>query len=247
MKSRIDELLVALGEAENIDQAKRLILSGVVYVDTTRVDKPGTTVRSDARLEIKDRKQHPFVSRGGIKLAHGLAHFALAPTDWIALDLGASTGGFSDVLLQQGAAKIYAVDVAYGALAMKLRRDGRVVVIERFNARFISSKEVPDSPDIIVCDASFIGLQTILPASLALAKSGTWLVALIKPQFEVRRHEVGPKGVVTDRALHRRVCDETASWLAQQAGWQVKGITQSPIKGPEGNIEFLVGAQYLLG
>jgi 23S rRNA (cytidine1920-2'-O)/16S rRNA (cytidine1409-2'-O)-methyltransferase len=182
------------------------------------------------------------VSRGGIKLAHAVGHFALDVTDAVALDIGASTGGFTDVLLSKGATRVYAVDVGHGQLAWKLRQDTRVVVLERVNARYLTAEQVPEPIDIVVCDASFIGLETVLPAALALAKPSAQLVALIKPQFEVGSSRVGKGGVVRDAALHREVCERIAAWLSER-GWSVVGIVESPIRGPEGNIEFLIHAR----
>ncbi|MGH6974454.1 MAG: TlyA family RNA methyltransferase, partial [Stellaceae bacterium] len=175
------------------------------------------------------------------KLAHGLDHFRIDPRGLVALDIGASTGGFTDVLLQRGAARVYAVDVGFGQFDWKLRNDDRVVLLERVNARHLTQDQVPAPVDLVVCDASFIGLETVLPAPLALAKPRARLVALIKPQFEVGPDRVGKGGVVRDPELHREVCDRIAAWFAAQ-GWRVLGVTQSPITGPEGNVEFLIGA-----
>jgi len=183
------------------------------------------------------------VSRGGVKLAAALDHFRFDPADRVCLDIGASTGGFTDVLLRRGAAKVYAVDVGHGQLDWRLRQDPRVVVRERCNARHLTSAEIAESPSLIVCDASFIGLETVLPAALALAAPGASLVALIKPQFEVGKGRVGKGGVVRDPALHEEVCARIAAWLAAQPGWSVRGIAESPIRGPEGNIEFLIAAE----
>jgi 23S rRNA (cytidine1920-2'-O)/16S rRNA (cytidine1409-2'-O)-methyltransferase len=179
-----------------------------------------------------------------VKLDHALAHFAIDPKGLVCLDVGASTGGFTDVLLTRGAAKVYAVDVGHGQLAWKLRQDARVVVLERSNARHLTRAEVPEPVQLIACDASFIGLETVLPAPLALAAPGAWLVALIKPQFEVGKERVGKGGVVRDPALHAEVCERIAGWLGAQPGWRVLGVTQSPIAGPEGNIEFLIAARH---
>ncbi len=184
---------------------------------------------------------HPWVSRGGIKLAHALAHFAIDPAGQVAIDVSASTGGFTDVLLKHGAARVYAVDVGHGQLAWALRNDPRVVVLEKTNARHLTPAEIPEPVDLVVCDASFIGLETVLPAALALARPGATLVALIKPQFEVGRGRVGKGGVVRDPALHEEVCARIAAWLPTQ-GWRVRGIARSPITGPEGNVEFLIAA-----
>jgi 23S rRNA (cytidine1920-2'-O)/16S rRNA (cytidine1409-2'-O)-methyltransferase len=188
-------------------------------------------------------KEHPWVSRGGMKLAHALARFGLDPAGRVCLDIGASTGGFTDVLLARGAAKVYAVDVGHGQLDWKLRNDPRVVVLERTNARYLTTREIPEPPGFITCDASFIGLETVLPAALALAAPGAFLVALIKPQFEVGKGEVGKGGVVRDPAQHQAVCKRIGAWLAAQPGWTVLGIADSPILGPEGNREFLIAAR----
>jgi 23S rRNA (cytidine1920-2'-O)/16S rRNA (cytidine1409-2'-O)-methyltransferase len=215
-------------------------MAGIVFSGERKLAKPGDMLAEDAPLEVRG-KDHPWVSRGGIKLDHGLTHFGFDVTGAIALDVGSSTGGFTDVLLSRGATKVYAVDVGTNQLAWKLRQDPRVVVLEQTNARHLTSEHVPEPIDIIVCDASFVGLAKVLEAPLKLAKRGGKLVALIKPQFEAGREEVGKGGVVRDSAVHQRVCAETAEWVAAQ-GWQVLGITQSPITGPEGNVEFLLAA-----
>jgi len=239
-KKRLDQLLVERGLAETRAKAQALILAGSVFSGERRLDKPGTDLPFDAALEVRG-KPHPFVSRGGVKLAHGLDRFAIDPAGLAALDIGASTGGFTDVLLQRGARKVYAVDVGHGQFDWKLRNSARVVVLERVNARYLTAKEVPEPVDLVVCDASFIGLETVLPAPLALAKPGARLVALIKPQFEVGPQRVGKGGVVRDAELHREVCERIAQWLPTQ-GWRVLGIEESPLKGPEGNVEFLIAA-----
>lgn len=243
-KLPLSTLLVQQGLADDIAQAKSLVMAGLVYTGTLRLEKPGDKLPEDTVVTVKGRKPHPWVSRGGLKLDHGLKHFHLNPKGWVAADIGASTGGFTDVLLHHGAAKVYAVDVAYGEFAWKLRQDPRVVLLERTNARYLTAKEIPEPLQLVVCDASFIGLQTVLPAVLQLAAPGAYLVALIKPQFEVAHEEVGEKGVVTDPALHQAVCDKIASWLNGLPGWEVLGMTESPILGPEGNKEFLIGAKY---
>jgi len=240
-KKRLDVLLVERGLAETRAKAQALILAGAVFSGEKKLDKAGSAYAEDTPLEVKSR-DHPWVSRGGIKLAHALAHFAIDVSGLIALDIGASTGGFTDVLLQKGAARIYAVDVGHGQLAWKLRQDPRVVVLERVNARYLTAEQVPEPPAIVVCDASFIGLETVLPAALGLAKAQAQLVALIKPQFEVGPERVGKGGVVRDPALHREVCERIATWLTGR-GWEVVGIVESPIRGPEGNIEFLAYAR----
>lgn len=243
-KIRIDELVLLQGHAATIEQARALVMSGSVLHNEKPITKPGIAIASDASLRIKNAKGHDWVSRGAIKLEHGLKEYNIKPEGMVAVDIGASTGGFTDVLLHFGAKKVYSVDVGYGELAWKLRNDPRVVLLERTNARHLTAEHISESPDIIVCDASFISLKTVLPASLALAKNGTILVALIKPQFEVHQDEVGEKGVVRDEALHKRVCLEIEEWLNGREGWKVHGITTSPIKGPEGNIEFLIYATY---
>jgi 23S rRNA (cytidine1920-2'-O)/16S rRNA (cytidine1409-2'-O)-methyltransferase len=199
-------------------------------------------IAADAPLELRGR-DHPWVSRGGVKLAHALDHFGVDPAGVVALDIGASTGGFTDVLLSRDARRVYAVDVGHGQFAWKLRQDPRVVLCERCNARYLTVAEMPEAPDLIVCDASFIGLETILPAALALAAPGARLVALIKPQFEVGAGRVGKGGVVRDPTLHREVCERIVGWLGRQPGWHVEGLTESPIRGPDGNVEFLVAAR----
>jgi len=215
-------------------------MAGVVFSGEKKLSKPGDMLAEDAPLEVRG-KDHPWVSRGGIKLDHGLTHFDFDVAGAIALDVGSSTGGFTDVLLSRGAAKVYAVDVGTNQLAWKLRKDPRVVVHEQTNARSLDSSIVPEPVDIIVCDASFISLAKVLEAPLKLAKAGARLVALVKPQFEAGREEVGKGGVVRDRAIHDRVCAEVEAWVRSQ-GWTVLGVTPSPITGPEGNVEFLLGA-----
>jgi len=216
-------------------------MAGGVFSGERKLAKPGEMLAEDAPLEVRG-KDHPWVSRGGIKLDHGLTHFGFDVTGAVALDVGSSTGGFTDVLLSRGAAKVYTVDVGTNQLAWKLRQDSRVVVHEQTNARHLTSDQVPEPVDIVVCDASFISLVKVLEAPLKLAKSGAKLVALIKPQFEAGREEVGKGGVVRDPAVHERVCAEAAAW-AESQGWTVLGVTESPIKGPEGNVEFLLGAE----
>ncbi|MGN6849914.1 MAG: TlyA family RNA methyltransferase [Sphingomicrobium sp.] len=240
-KLRADQLLVSRGVADSRTRAQALIMAGAVFSGERKVAKAGDRLPEDAPLEVR-RKDHPWVSRGGIKLDHGLTHFDFDVTGAVALDVGSSTGGFTDVLLTRGAAKVYAVDVGTNQLAWKLRQDPRVVVHEQTNARTLNSSIIPELVEIIVCDASFIGLAKVLEAPLKLAKPGAKLVALIKPQFEAGRQEVGKGGVVRDPAVHVRVCAEAAEWVVSQ-GWTVRGITPSPITGPEGNIEFLLGAE----
>jgi len=215
-------------------------MAGAVFSGEKKLSKSGELLAEDARLEVRG-KDHPWVSRGGIKLDHGLAHFGFDVTGAIALDVGSSTGGFTDVLLSRGAARVYAVDVGTNQLAWKLRQDPRVVVHEQTNARNLDATIVPELVDILVCDASFISLSKVLEAPLKLPEPGAKLVALVKPQFEAGREEVGKGGVVRDSAVHDRVCEEARQWVESQ-GWTVLGVTPSPITGPEGNIEFLLGA-----
>jgi 23S rRNA (cytidine1920-2'-O)/16S rRNA (cytidine1409-2'-O)-methyltransferase len=239
-KQRADQLLVSRGLAESRSRAQALIMAGVVFSGERKLAKAGDMLAEDAALEVRG-KDHPWVSRGGIKLAHGLEHFGFDVAGAVALDVGSSTGGFTDVLLSRGASKVYAVDVGTNQLAWKLRQDPRVVVHEQTNARHLDSSIIPEPVDVVVCDASFISLAKVLEAPLKLAKAGAKLVALIKPQFEAGREEVGKGGVVRDPAVHERVCGEARAWVQSQ-GWSVIGVTPSPITGPEGNIEFLLGA-----
>jgi 23S rRNA (cytidine1920-2'-O)/16S rRNA (cytidine1409-2'-O)-methyltransferase len=241
-KRRADQLLVEQGLAESRAKAQALILAGLVSIAGRRVDKPGTPLAEDSELTLAGR-DHPWVSRGGVKLAFALDHFAIDPAGMVALDIGASTGGFTDVLLTKGAARIHTVDVGRGQLAWKLRQDPRVVVHEGINARYLSRAEIAEPIDLVTCDASFIGLATLLPAPLALAAEQAALVALIKPQFEAGPGDVGKGGVVRDPAIHRAVCERVAAWLGAQPGWHVVGIADSPITGPAGNREFLLYAR----
>ncbi|MDP6952425.1 MAG: TlyA family RNA methyltransferase [Alphaproteobacteria bacterium] len=241
-KTRVDALVVARGLAENRTKAQALILAGKVFSGTRRLDKAGQAIAEDAPLEVRG-KPHPWVSRGGVKLAHALEEFSLDPSGLIALDIGAATGGFTDVLLSKGASRVYAVDVGHGQFDWRLRRDERVVVLERTNARHLTAEQVPDPIGIVVCDASFIGLRTVLPAALDMAAPGALLVALIKPQFEVGKEKVGKNGVVRDPALHEAVCDDIQAWLESLPNWRVLGIAKSPITGPRGNVEFLIAAE----
>ena len=240
-KQRVDQLLVKRGLAENRTKAQALILAGTVYSGQARLDKPGHQVAADILIEVRERP-HPWVSRGGIKLAYGLERFPVTVKGKICIDVGSSTGGFTDVLLQNGAEKVYAVDVGRGQLDWRLRNDDRVVVLEGVNARRLDEAQVPNRPSIIVCDASFIGLRTVLPAVLNLAEPSASLLALIKPQFEVGKGRVGRGGVVREPELHQEVCDTIRSWLSGEMGWRVAGIERSPITGPKGNVEFLIFA-----
>jgi 23S rRNA (cytidine1920-2'-O)/16S rRNA (cytidine1409-2'-O)-methyltransferase len=241
-KIRADQLLVDRGLAESRTRAQALILSGNVFSGEARIDKPGHQIADDAAVDVRGR-DHPWVSRGGMKLAHGLKVFSLDVAGRVCLDIGAAHGGFTHVLLEAGAAKVYAVDVGKGQLDWSLRNDPRVTLLEGVNARHLTAEQVPDAPEVVVCDASFIGLQTVLPAALALAAPGAELVALIKPQFEVGKARVGKGGVVRDTALHDEVCATIRDWLMAEMGWTVLGICPSPVKGPAGNVEFLICAR----
>ena len=240
-KQRIDQLLVSRGLAESRARAQALVMAGVVFVGERKVDKPGHQVADDADIAVKGR-DHPWVGRGGVKLAHAIDHFGLDPTGATAMDIGSSTGGFTEVLLARGAAHVFAVDVGTNQLAWKLRQDPRVTVLEQTNARELTPQLIDRPCDWVVCDASFIGLAKVLEVPLRLAADRCTLVALIKPQFEVGRHEVGKGGIVRDPALHARVCNEVSAWLEAER-WRVEGITESPIKGTEGNAEFLIAAR----
>ncbi|MCS6933502.1 MAG: TlyA family RNA methyltransferase [Acetobacteraceae bacterium] len=242
MKRRADVALVERGLAESRARAQALIMAGLVFSGASRIEKPGEPVPDNAPLSVRGQ-DHPWVSRGGIKLAHGLDAFGFDPAGRICLDIGASTGGFTDVLLGRGAAKVYAVDVGQGQLAWKLRTDPRVVVLEKTNARHLDAALVPDPLGALVCDASFIGLRTVLPAGLALCAPGAFAVALIKPQFEAGPGRVGKGGVVRDPAVHAELCGTIRAWWEALPGWRVAGVVESPITGPEGNREFLIGAE----
>jgi len=240
-KRRADQLVADRGLAESRTRAQALILAGKVFGGERRIAKAGDLLASDTPLEVRGQ-DHPWVSRGGLKLDHALRYFGLSPAGLVCLDIGASTGGFTDVLLAHGAIRVHAVDVGHGQLAWKLRTDQRVVVHEKTNARYLDVAAVADPVGALVCDASFIGLATVLPAALALCAPGAWAVALIKPQFEAGPDAVGRKGVVRDPSVHEAVCGRVRAWWGGLSGWQVLGITESPITGPEGNKEFLIAA-----
>ncbi|PKU22555.1 TlyA family RNA methyltransferase [Telmatospirillum siberiense] len=241
-KKRLDQLLVDRGLVESRARAQALVMAGLVFSGERRLDKPGVSVAEELAIELRGQ-DHPWVSRGGLKLAKAIEAFTIDPTGLTAIDVGASTGGFTDVLLTHGAAKVYAVDVGHGQLAWKLRNDPRVVVLERVNARHLSVEQIPEPVDMVVCDASFIGLEVVLPAALALTKPHAWLAALIKPQFEVGKGRVGKGGVVREPELHAEVCERIRDWLSALPEWTVRGIVESPITGPEGNKEFLIVGQ----
>ena len=240
VKSRIDQLLTDRGLAESRTRAQALIMAGLVFVGERKVSKPGEQVVADAAVEVRGR-DHPWVSRGGVKLAHGLDHFEWDVTGATAMDVGSSTGGFTDVLLSRGAARVYAVDSGTNQLAWKLRQDARVVVLEQTSARVLTADHIPEPVDLIVCDASFIGLAKVLARPLTFARLPARALVLVKPQFEAGRDEVGKGGVVRDATVHARVCDDVAGWFLAQ-GWRVEGVAPSPITGPEGNVEFLLAA-----
>ena len=239
-KVRADQLLVSRGLVETRARAQALILAGLAFSEDRRIDKAGQMLPEDAPVAIRS-KDHPWVSRGGIKLDHALDHFGWDVTAAIALDVGSSTGGFTDVLLSRGAAKVFAVDVGTNQLAWKLRQDPRVIVHEQVNARYLDAGLITDPIDIIVCDASFISLSKVLDRALDLTTSDGRLIALVKPQFEAERNEIGKGGVVRDPDVHARVCASASAWV-ESRGWKVVGITPSPITGPQGNIEFLLAA-----
>lgn len=239
-KRRVDQLLVERGLAESRARAQALVMAGLVFAGETKIDKPGHQLAEDAALDVRGR-DHPWVSRGGIKLAHAIEHFGLDPAGAVAMDIGSSTGGFTDVLLTHGAAHVFCVDSGTNQLAWKLREDPRVTVLEQLSARLLTAEHINRPCNWVVCDASFISLAKVLEVPLGLAATPCQLVALIKPQFEVGREEVGKGGVVRDPALHQRVCEEVRGWI-EGLGWVVQGIVESPITGPQGNVEFLISA-----
>lgn len=239
-KERVDQMLVTRGLAPSRTRAQALVMAGTVFTGETKLVKPGQQLSADAPLEVRGR-DHPWVGRGGIKLAHAIEHFALDPAGVAAMDIGSSTGGFTDVLLSKGAEHVFAVDSGTNQLAWKLREDDRVTVLEKTSARILTAEQIDRACSWVVCDASFISLSKVLERPFELAAPDCRVVALIKPQFEVGREEVGKGGVVRDTALHQRTCDDVLAWL-EQSGWTVDGIVESPIKGPEGNVEFLVSA-----
>ncbi|GAB5488934.1 MAG: TlyA family rRNA (cytidine-2'-O)-methyltransferase [Parasphingorhabdus sp.] len=241
VKKRVDQLLVDLGLAESKTKAQAYIMAGLVSANGRKLEKPGQQVASDLNVELKG-KDHPWVSRGGLKLDHALKHFDLDVSGMTAIDVGSSTGGFTDVLLENGVTKVFAVDSGTNQLAWKLRQDPRVLVHEQTSARILTDQHITDAIDLIVCDASFISLTKVLERPMNFAKHSAWLMALIKPQFEAEREQVGKGGVVRDAKVHKAVCDKVENWL-EQSGWSVEGITKSPITGPKGNVEFLIAAR----
>lgn len=241
-KQRADLMLVERGLAQSRSRAQALIMAGKVLADGVRVDKAGDVLSEGVTLSLKEQ-DHPWVSRGGQKLAHGLKAFDIDLAGAVVADIGASTGGFTDVALEAGAVRVYAVDVGHGQLDWGLRNDDRVTVMERTNARYLKAKNFDHPLDVVVCDASFISLKTVLPAVLSLVRRGGCLIALIKPQFEVGKGEVGKGGVVRSAEKRQAVVEDIRSWLADDLGWTVLGVTESPITGPKGNVEYLIGAR----
>ena len=241
-KSRLDALVEARGLAASRTEAQALIRAGRIWSGDKRLEKPGHSVRSDLELELRGSERR-WASRGGFKLDHALRHFDIDAKGATALDIGASTGGFTDVLLAHGAARVYAVDVGRGQLLWRLSQDPRVIVLDRLNARYIAAEHVPEPVDIVTCDASFIGLETVLPAPLSLTGPGARLIALIKPQFEVGRGEVGKGGIVRNEAARAAACARVSDWLARQDGWRVLGLVESPIEGAGGNREYLIAGE----
>jgi 23S rRNA (cytidine1920-2'-O)/16S rRNA (cytidine1409-2'-O)-methyltransferase len=242
-KQRVDQMLVDRGLAESRTRAQALIMAGLVFAGTKKVEKPGQTLADDVVLDVRGR-DHPWVSRGGIKLAHGLDYFGWDVAGAVAIDVGSSTGGFTDVMLSRGVSKVFAVDSGTNQLAWKLRQDPRVIVHEQTSARILTAAQITEPVDLIVCDASFIGLAKVLERPMGFAKPAARLMALVKPQFEAGREEVGKGGVVRDTYVRARVCDEVAAWLTAW-GWHVLGVVESPITGPEGNVEYLIAAERL--
>ena len=237
-KIRLDQLIFDKGYAESREKAKALIMSGCVFLDGQRADKPGLSVSPDSEPEVR-KKELDFVSRGGYKLDKAIRVFGIDPAGKLCIDCGASTGGFTDVLLQHGAEKVYAVDVGYGQLAWTLRNDPRVVNLERTNLRYVTREQIPDPLDLAVCDVSFISIRLVMPAVALLLKPDAEIMCLIKPQFEAGRELVGKKGVVRDAAVHEQVI-RTVMEFMPSIGFSVQGLDYSPITGPEGNIEFLL-------
>ena len=235
---RLDKLLVDRGVVQSRERAKAMILAGMVMVGDRVVDKAGALVKRDSHIRVKGT-EHPYVSRGGIKLEGALRGFGVDPKDRVAMDIGASTGGFTDCLLQWGARRVYAVDVGYGQLAWKLRRDPRVVNLERRNIRSVKPHEVGEEVDLVVIDTSFISVEKFLPNVVSMVREGGEVVALLKPQFEVGKGEVGKGGVVRDTRKHQQVL-ERISRFSESIGMKVRGVMESPLLGPKGNKEFFI-------
>ena len=244
LKIRLDDLLVERGLAESRSQAKSFILAGNVFSNENRLEKVGKIVDYDVPLVIKG-KDHVWVSRGGVKIDYAISYFGFDIGERVCLDLGASTGGFTHVLIERGAKKVYAVDVGYGQLDWKIRNSAEVIVLERTNARFLTSTEIPEPISFLCCDASFISLTKILPNSMGLVDSGGVLLALVKPQFELDRKLVGKNGIIKDSSKHQLVCEKIYDWLDSFPNWSPIGIIESPIKGAKGNTEFFIAASKL--
>lgn len=240
-RPRLDQILVDRGLVETRAKAQALVMAGKVFSGETKLKKPGQRLDPGIALDVRGQP-HPWVSRGGLKLAHALDHFGILLAGAVVIDVGSSTGGFTDVALANGAARVYAVDVGKGQLAWKLRTDARVVLLEGVNARALTREHVPEAADAVVCDASFIGLELVLPAALSLARPGATLVALIKPQFEVGRGRVGKGGIVREPELRAEVVARIRAWLTEVMHWRVIGVTESPITGADGNVEYLICA-----
>lgn len=238
VKKRLDVLMVEKGLEQSRERAKALIMSGIVYVGGQKAESPGQSYPEDSEIEVRGKKL-PFVSRGGLKLQKAIEYFGIDPKDKVVMDIGASTGGFTDCLLQHGAKKVYAVDVGYGQLAWSIRTDPRVVCMERCNIRYVTPEQIGEPLDMAVTDVSFISLKLVLPVAKSLMHGNGEAVALIKPQFEAGKEKVGKKGVVRDPKVHQEVIQEILDF-SKGIGFGIKGLTFSPIKGPEGNIEFLV-------
>ncbi len=238
---RADLILVERGLARTRSEAQAAIIAGRVHADGTRIEKPAQLVPETATFDYAPA--HSYVARSALKLAAALDHFSLSPHALAGLDLGASTGGFTQVLLERGAATVFAVDVGHGQLHSTLLGDARVINLEGRNARALSPDDFPGPPDFVTADVSFISLKLALPAALSLAKSGAWLVALIKPQFEVGKSNIGKGGVVRDEMLRENVCKEISAWLSGGQGWAVDGVIESPITGGDGNREYLIAAR----
>ena len=234
---------MARGLADDTKHAQALILSGQVFSNERRIDKPGTIIPNDMPIEVRGA-DHPWVSRGGLKLDYALDSFCISVDGATVIDVGSSTGGFTDVVLSRGASHVYAVDVGYGQLHWRLRQDPRVTVLERQNARHLTARHITEPVGVVVCDASFTRLQTVLPRPLGFVICGAYLVALIKPQFEVHKSVLEKGGIVRDPVQHQDVCTRTFNWLSSLPGWTPLGIEESPIKGTRGNIEFLIAARF---
>ncbi|MGB0748194.1 MAG: TlyA family RNA methyltransferase [Magnetospiraceae bacterium] len=245
-RRRLDVVLVDQGLAPSRAKARALITQKQVFLDNSQLVKPATLVALDAPLEVRG-DDLPWVSRAGLKLAHALDVFSLSPEKRICLDVGASTGGFTDVLLQRGAARVYAIDVGHDQMAPTLAKDPRVILKEGVNARYLDGETIPEPVSALVCDVSFIGLRLVLPACLTLVQPGGWIVALIKPQFEVGREKVGKGGIVRATADQEGARDSVSAWLAEQPGWCLIGTTESPVLGSDGNREFLMAGVFTLG